>query len=98
MVEYIYNGKPITGVYCSDIRDMLLVKKDAFKHMYDRLQTLENDEKTRREQRIKEIQSGVTEPATQQLIIMAKLEELRQENDKLREQWRFLISKSILLR
>ena len=86
MVEYIYNGKPITGVYCSYMRDMLLVKKDAFKHMYDRLQTLENDEKTRREQRIKEIQSGVTEPATQQLIIMAKLEELRQENDKLREQ------------
>ena len=33
MVEYIYNGKPITGVYCSDMRDMLLVKKDAFKHM-----------------------------------------------------------------
>ncbi len=86
MVEYKHNGKPITGVYCSDMRDMLLVKKDAFKHMYDRLQTLENDEKTRREQRIKEIQSGATETATQQLIIMAKLEELRQENAKLREQ------------
>ena len=86
MVEYIYNGKPITGVYCSDMRDMLLVKKDAFKHMYDRLQTLEKNKKTRREQRIKEIQSGVTESATQQLIIMAKLEELRQENEKLREQ------------
>lgn len=34
MVEYIYNGKPITGVYCSDMRDMLLVKKDAFKPCY----------------------------------------------------------------
>lgn len=86
MTEYILNGNPVTGVYCSDFDNMLLVKKDVFRHMYDRLKTLENEEKTRREQRIREIQSGEAETTVQQLFVEAKLEKLRQENVKLREQ------------
>lgn len=86
MIPFIIQGISLSGVYCSDNPDMVLVNKDLFKKKHDRLETLENAEKARIEERKKAVALGLNSNSTADLVAFAKVEELCAENARLREQ------------